>query len=359
MLQAVRMAQKVGPRLAECSLLQRPLPSKLITQSQDRRMQHTIRNATPNDFPAIAALLTAVFTHDKIPIVQTVEEVEEDFSGDSCRLDHDVMVVEVGSQIAGIAYTIFLPSETKEERCYVFGGVLPDFRKNGVGTALMTWAVKHGEQLLQSTGRTIPKFLRAHVSRLNESAAKLFAQFQLHPVRFEEDLIIDLDSIHAPQPAANYSIIPWSNSRNAEAHSVKDLAFRDHWGSTPTSDENWEILVTGSTARTEHSFFAVAPADKIIGLLLTHRYESDDELLGKKIGWIDKLCTLSEFRNQAVAKNLIAHALAKYKAIGLTHAALTVDTQNPTGAHGLYSKLGFEFFRGSTTFERQIPRAPN
>jgi len=353
------MAQKVGPRLAECSLLQRPLPSKLITQSQDRRMQHTIRNATPNDFPAIAALLTAVFTHDKIPIVQTVEEVEEDFSGDSCRLDHDVMVVEVGSQIAGIAYTIFLPSETKEERCYVFGGVLPDFRKNGVGTALMTWAVKHGEQLLQSTGRTIPKFLRAHVSRLNESAAKLFAQFQLHPVRFEEDLIIDLDSIHAPQPAANYSIIPWSNSRNAEAHSVKDLAFRDHWGSTPTSDENWEKLVTGSTARTEHSFFAVAPADKIVGLLLTHRYESDDELLGKKIGWIDKLCTLSEFRNQAVAKNLIAHALAKYKAIGLTHAALTVDTQNPTGAHGLYSKLGFEFFRGSTTFERQIPRAPN
>lgn len=322
-------------------------------------MQHTIRNATPNDLPAIAALLTAVFTHDKIPIVQTVEEVEEEFSGDSCRLDHDVMVVEVGSQIAGIAYTIFLPSETKEERCYVFGGVLPDFRKNGVGTALMTWAVKHGEQLLQSTGRTIPKFLRAQVSRLNESAAKLFAQFQLQPVRFEEDLIIDLDSIHAPQPAANYSIIPWSNSRNAEAHSVKDLAFRDHWGSTPTSDENWEKLVTGSTARTEHSFFAVAPADKIIGLLLTHRYESDDELLGKKIGWIDKLCTLSEFRNQAVAKNLIAHALAKYKAIGLTHAALTVDTQNPTGAHGLYSKLGFEFFRGSTTFERQIPRAPN
>ncbi|NBO56150.1 MAG: GNAT family N-acetyltransferase, partial [Actinobacteria bacterium] len=175
----------------------------------------------------------------------------------------------------------------------------------------------------------------------------------------EEDLIIDLASIPAPQPTANYSIIPWSNSRNAEAHSVKDLAFRDHWGSTPTSDENWEKLVTGSTARTEHSFFAVAPADKIVGLLLTHRYESDDELLGKKIGWIDKLCTLSEFRNQAVAKNLIAHALAKYKAIGLTHAALTVDTQNPTGAHGLYSKLGFEFFRGSTTFERQIPRAPN
>jgi ribosomal protein S18 acetylase RimI-like enzyme len=264
------------------------------------------------------------------------------------------MVVEVSSKIVGLAYTIFLPSETKEERCYIFGGVLPEFRQSGIGTALMSWAIKHGEQLLHSTGRTIPKFLRTHVSQLNDSAANLFAQFDLHPVRFEEDLIIDLASIPAPQPTANYSITPWSASRNAEAHAVKDLAFRDHWGSTPTSDENWETLVTGSTARPEHSFFAISPADKIVGLLLTHRYESDDELLGKKIGWIDKLCTLSEFRNQAVAKNLITHALAKYKALGLTHAALSVDTQNPTGAHGLYTKLGFKFFRGRTTFERQL-----
>ncbi|MGA1070975.1 MAG: GNAT family N-acetyltransferase, partial [Ilumatobacteraceae bacterium] len=161
-------------------------------------MQHTLRNATPNDLPAIAALLTAVFTHDKIPIVQTVEEVEEELSGDSCRLETDVMVVEVDAQIVGIAYTLFLPSETKEERCYILGGVLPDFRKNGVGNALMSWAVEHGEQLLQSTGRTIPKFLRTHVSRLNKSAAKLFSQFHLQPVRFEDDLIINLTSIPAP-----------------------------------------------------------------------------------------------------------------------------------------------------------------
>ena len=332
---------------------------------KEKRLQHSLRHATSADLPSLAELLTNVFTHDQVPIVQTAKELEEEFSGDSCRLDHDVMIVEVSSKIVGLAYTIFLPSETKEERCYIFGGVLPEFRQSGIGTALMSWAVKHGEQLLHSTGRTIPKFLRTHVSQLNDSAAKLFAQFELHPVRFEEDLIIDLALIPAPQPTANYSITPWSASRNAEAHAVKDLAFRDHWGSTPTSDENWETLVTGSTARPEHSFFAIAPAtpktpaapaeNKIVGLLLTHRYESDDVLLGKKIGWIDKLCTLSEFRNQAVAKNLIAHALAKYKALGLTHAALSVDTQNPTGAHGLYSKLGFKFFRGTTTFERQSP----
>ncbi|MFM8777719.1 MAG: GNAT family N-acetyltransferase [Acidimicrobiaceae bacterium] len=322
---------------------------------KEKHLQHSLRHATAADLPPLADLLTNVFTHDQIPIVQTAEELEEDFATESSRLDQDVMVIEIGAKIVGLAYTVFLPSETKEERCYICGGVLPEFRQSGIGTALMSWAVEHGEQLLQSTGRTIPKFLRTHVSQLNDSAAKLFTQFNMKSVRFEEDLIIDLTSIPAPQPTANYSITPWSTSRNAEAHTVKDLAFRDHWGSTPTSQEHWQQLVHGSTARPEHSFFAISPADKIIGLLLTHRYESDDDLLGKKIGWIDKLCTLSEFRNQAVARNLIAHALAKYKDLGLTHAALTVDTQNPTGAYGLYTKLGFKFFRGATTFERQIP----
>ena len=323
-----------------------------------KSVPHNLRHATVADLPALADLLTKVFTHDAIPIVQTVEELEEELFGESCRLEHDVMVVEIGSQIAGVTYTYFLPSETKEERCYVFGGVSPEFREQGVGAALMTWAVKHGEDLLQSTGRTLPKFLRTEVSQLNDSAARLFARFAMLPVRYDEDLILDLDT-PAPAPLtqlAPYSIVPWSASRNAEARTVKNLAFQDHWGSTPTSEENWQQLVGGTTARLEHSFFAVAPADKIIGLLLTHRYESDDELLGKKIAWVDKLGTLAEYRNQSVAKNLIAAALAKYKSLGLTHAALTVDTQNPTGAYGLYSALGFKFFRGKTTFERQISR---
>ncbi|NCV87103.1 MAG: GNAT family N-acetyltransferase [Oxalobacteraceae bacterium] len=342
-------------------------------------MQHKLRHATSADLPALAELLTKIFTHDQIPIVQTAEELEEEFSTESSRIDHDVMVVEINSKIVGLAYTVFLPSEIKEERCYIFGGVSPESRQLGVGAALMSWAVDHGEKLLQSTGRTLPKFLRSEVSQSNDSAARLFARFAMKPVRYEEDLIFDLAELtpaptHAPSPApapapltqphANYSIIPWATERNSEALIVKNLAFHDHWGSTPTSQEHWQQLVHGSTGRPEDSFFAVTPAssnpsapnpaDKIIGLLLTHRHASDDDLLGKKIAWVDKLCTLAEYRNQSVAKNLIAAALAKYKSLGLTHAALTVDTQNPTGAYGLYSAIGFKFFRGKTTFERQL-----
>jgi ribosomal protein S18 acetylase RimI-like enzyme len=313
-----------------------------------------LRAARIEDLESIAGLLTAVFGYDGIPIVQTAVELEEEFVAPCCTIENDVMVVQLEEKIIGVAWTYFLPSESKEERCYIFGGVLPEFRQQGVGTELMTWAVQHGESLLRGTGRMLPKYLRTDVSQQNESAARLFGHFEMKAVRFEEDLIRDLANLSEENKNPKYSIIPWDSARNDEARNVKNLAFQDHWGSTPTSSELWLQMVNGSTARLDHSFFAVNQQQEIVGLLLTHRYESDDELLEKRIGWIDKLATLAEHRKQSIAKNLIARALHSYTEDGLTHAALSVDTQNPTGAYGLYASLGFELYRGAVTFERRI-----
>ena len=321
--------------------------------------QYSMRVAQSVDIANIAGLLTAVFGHDGIPIVQTATELEEEFVAPCCTIENDVMVAQLEGKLIGVAYTYFLPSESKEERCYIFGGVLPEFRQQGVGEKLMMWAIQHAESLLQSTGRTLPKYLRASVSQQNESAARLFARFQMKAVRFEEDLIRDLVNLPEENKNPKYSIVPWDSARNEEARIVKNLAFQDHWGSTPNSSELWLQMVNGSTARLDHSFFAVNQQQEIVGLLLTHRYESDDELLGKRIGWIDKLATLTEHRKQSIAKNLITHALHSYTEDGLTHAALSVDTQNPTGAYGLYASLGFELYRGTVTFERQINPVPS
>lgn len=310
-----------------------------------------LRCATQQDIEGIASLLSSVFLYDGIPIVQTAEEIEEEFVAPHCTIEHDVMVVECEGALAGVAYTYFLPSETKEERCYIFGGVLPQFRGRGFGSMLMYWAAKHAEDLLNSTGRTLPKFIRADVSQQNESAARLFAKMGMRAVRYEEDLIRSLENIPEIRVPSEYTITTWDMARNEEARTVKNLAFDDHWGSTPTSREMWLQLTQGSTARIGHSFFALNQKNEIVGLLLTHRFESDDELLGMKIGWIDKLATLAEHRKQSIGKNLLQHALSSYLSDGLTHAALTVDTQNPTGAYGLYESIGFSFFRGKVTFE--------
>jgi len=174
------------------------------------------------------------------------------------------------------------------------------------------------------------------------------------PVRWNDDLIIDLNNSPDVFTATGYSIVPWDTSRDEEARIAKNRAFMDHWGSTPTNEEGWQQLVHSSTAQLDKSFFALDQNEKIVGVLLSHRYESDDEVLGKRIGWIDKLATLSEHRKKSVGKSLITHALAAYKRDGLTHGALDVDTENPTGAYGLYTAVGFSTFRGKVTYERKV-----
>jgi mycothiol synthase len=333
---------------------------RLLNQRSARNLSKPfLRAARIEDLESIAGLLTAVFAYDGIPIVQTAVELEEEFVAPCCTIENDVMVVQLEEKLIGVAYTYFLPSESKEERCYVFGGVLPEFRQQGVGTELMTWAVQHGESLLRATGRTLPKYLRTDVSQQNESAARLFAKFGMKPVRFEEDMIRELNNLPEVNVNQKYVIAPWDLARNEEARNVKNIAFQDHWGSTPTSSEHWLQMVNGSTARLDHSFFAVNQQQEIVGLLLTHRYESDDELLGKRIGWIDKLATLAEHRKQSIAKNLITHAWHSYAKDGFTHAALTVDTENPTGAYGLYASLGFQLYRGKITHELQVDPVPS
>ena len=317
-------------------------------------IQFQLRQATHSDLPAIAALLSESLSFDGLTIVQTAEELEEEFGGPYCFLDQDVMVAEYESCIIGVGYTYFLPSETKEERCYTFGTTKPEFRGNGVGTAVMQWATEHGESLLRSTKRTLPKYLRSDMSASNSTAGSLFQGFKMNPVRWNDDLIIDLANSPEVFTATEYSIVPWDSSRDEEARVVKNLAFMDHWGSTPTSEEGWKQLVHGSTAQRDQSFFALDSNNNIVGLLLSHRYESDDEVLGKRIGWIDKLATLAEHRKKSIGKSLITHALAAYQRDGLTHAALDVDTENPTGAYGLYTAVGFSTFRGKVTYERKV-----
>ena len=317
-------------------------------------IQFQLRQATHSDLPEIAALISEGLSFDGLTIVQTAEELEEEFSGPHCFLEQDVMVAEYESHIIGVGYTYFLPSDTKEERCYTFGTVKPSYRRKGVGTEILKWTTERAEKLLRSTNRTIPKYLRSDVSTSNTSADFLFQKFNMRPVRWNEDLILDLNQSPEILPSPGYCVIPWDTSRDEEARIVKNRAFMDHWGSTPTGEEGWEQLVHGSTARLDQSFFALDSDNNIVGLLLSHRYESDDEVLGKRIGWIDKLATLSEHRGKAIGRSLITHALAAYRRDGLTHAALDVDTENPTGAYGLYTAVGFSTFRGKVTYERII-----
>ncbi|MFM8903241.1 MAG: GNAT family N-acetyltransferase, partial [Actinomycetota bacterium] len=219
-------------------------------------------------------------------------------------------------------------------------------------------------------GNDLPKYLRVGEPRVNTSAIRLFERFGLESVRYFADLRADL-SVPTPArhtaaatpaaatpaaatPAApGFHIIPWDLARNEEARHVKNAAFMDHWGSTPTPPDWWATQTSGFGSCVDWSYFAVNDDDQIIGHLITHRFENDDALLGAKYAWIDNIGTLAEYRGRGIATQLIT-ALARYRAEGMQFAALGVDSANPTGAYRLYESLGFRLWREFVTYQRVV-----
>jgi ribosomal protein S18 acetylase RimI-like enzyme len=62
--------------------------------------------------------------------------------------------------------------------------------------------------------------------------------------------------------------------------------------------------------------------------------------LQARVGWIHNLAVASEARGQGLGRRLIEHALAQFRAAGMTIAKIETLEQNAVGRH-LYPSVGF------------------
>jgi mycothiol synthase len=315
---------------------------------------HELRHLTPDDLDEVCALHNAAHRHDRSPVVVEVEEFSEELDDEHVVFASDTLAAEVDGRLVAYAYTYHLPSEEREERCYVFGKVHPAHRRMGVGTALMQWGIRRATEQLLSSGRALPAYVRVDVSDDITDAHRLFAALGMTPVRYMDELLRPLTDLPPLSTVDGITIAPWPDDRDEEIRAEKNVAFEDHWGSTPTSAHHWEQMVRGYGARPDLSFVAFDGDGRVVGHCLNKRYEADDDLLGRRDGWIDNLGTLPQWRGRGIASALIATSLHAFAAEGLTHASIGVDSENPSGAAQLYRALGFQPNRRSITHELRV-----
>src|SRR5262245_4331380 len=87
-------------------------------------------------------------------------------------------------------------------------------------------------------------------------------------------------------------------------------------------------------ARDPAGVFVAEHEGKVVGYVTTWQ----DRAAG--IGHIPNLAIDPSFRNQGLGRQLLEHALAHFRAAGLTHAKIETLAQNAVGNH-LYPSLGF------------------
>ena len=127
-----------------------------------------------------------------------------------------------------------------------------------------------------------------------------------------------------------------------EAHNT---AFLDHPNFTPWTDTMWKQWVTDSRSfRPGLSYLVVDPAqdDRIVAYVQTNEYDAYFTATGRREAYVGKVGTLREYRGRGIASTLLGHCLHAYRDAGYDEASLDVDSENPTGALGVYRRAGFE-----------------
>jgi mycothiol synthase len=322
-------------------------------------MDLTWRPLAEKDIPAWAELLRAVEAADRMDEHYSEEDLAEEFAAPGFDSRRGSLAAFDGPDMVAGATLRFGPSplDAPTHRMPYDGYVHPAYRGRGLGTRLLAWAPDAARALHAEHHPHLPLDLNAGHGARNEAAAELIARQGFTPNRYYNLMKRDLGPDLPPVPALDgIAVLPYAAERDEETRAVKNAAFRDHWGSTPWSAELWRSRFTESASfRPDLSFIAVDQAsDRVVGMVITKYYAAETEATGRRDAYVDNLGTLRDARGRGVGGALLAAVLHEARARGFDSASLGVDTQNPTGALGVYERAGLHVYNTWISYSKRL-----
>lgn len=313
------------------------------------------RPLTPQDVPALTRLVTRIEEADAEPFRTSQDEVDEKFEGGWKDHARDTLAgVDADGELRAWAQVNQPPGDTTVVRAYLDGGVDPAWRGRGIGREVLAWEIDRARQLLAATGKDVPGRIGGFASEQATATIALLQAGGLTPIRVYSEmrrpLGTDLPDVAAPD---GVRIVPWSQDRDDDVLAAHNEAFASHWGSEPQTVESWRA--GRSQFAPAWSLLAVDDAtDEVAGYLLSGRYEQDWELAGHSSGYVELLGVRPAWRRRGIAPALLAAVMARLAQDGIEYAEIGVDTENLSGALGLYTALGFAPFHRSSLYTIEL-----
>lgn len=303
------------------------------------------RAATPEDVDAVWAVVTAMDALDHPNYLTTREEVAEELGYSFVDLERDTLLAETeDGRVVAVGIVVEPPGKETLVREFVNGGVHPSFTGHGIGRELLAWQLARAEQKLAASEARLPGWIVGYADERAPQRERLLRAGGLQPVRYFLGLERSLaEPVPEVRPAEGVRIVPYASALSEAVHRARDEAFGDHWGSQPMSDEQWEAFL-GGTFRADLSFVALAAGaegDEVAGFVLSQVNEEDWTAQGFSGAYVAALGTTRAHRGRRIAPALLSRTLGACAEHGWERVTLDVDAENPTGALGLYTRLGF------------------
>jgi len=317
------------------------------------------RNRT--DFDRMVDVFHAARAVDRAGWELTPELLEADIRGLGHRPEDTVVLAEAGDRVVGFVRVFDFGRAPDEGRQLMHSGhVDPAWRGRGIGTALL--AAAHRELLRIRTVHPDPAGTTAGfhcwVFDRNVSTHRFVESKSYRKLRYVIEMARSLDSLPEIELPAGLVTRPVTEADRLPVVRALDAAMHDHRG-WPAMDDRMLLEFVNHPMRGQLEVWQVAWAgDRVVGGVLGFIDESENEARSRLRGWTESIFTVRDWRNRGVASAMLARSLRYMRDRGMTEAALTVDTDSPTGAVALYERHGFRETERLTVFRQDLEPAP-
>ena len=313
----------------------------------------TWRAPRKEDAAGIVVLQDAVFEVDD-GWREVESEVLDRWKSDYCVVDQDSLIAvnDEGDVVASV--WSYVPSVAESKwRGFHDNYVRPDYRSPLMQEFVLEWWEARCRQRFARKDDGLPRFLWRDAYDWQEDKISFLEAHGYEPLRYYDELLADLSAPVTERSLPDgLSIMSWESAPLDDSHSVHNEAFADHWGSQPQSETSWAQNVNDFSLPS--ASFVAYDGETPVAYLMAAAYPLDFDDKGRREAWIEGLGTLRAYRRKGIGSALVTSAMAEFASMGMEFAVLGVDSENPTGAYGVYQSLGFVPDRRSIAYIKDV-----
>jgi ribosomal protein S18 acetylase RimI-like enzyme len=311
-------------------------------------MELTSRTYLPSDAPALCELANRIDEHGgghgrwTPDTMRSVVDAKIGEPGSDTRLvfapDGALVASALVPTPPGGGFRVNLP-----------GGVHPRWRSRGLGRELLGWQLARAAEIHRAVAPGARWEVHADSMLGDEDALRLYRRFGLTAGRYWIDMAAATATAPALAVPDGLRLVAYAPAYEQALHAVHTEVFEEHWGYQRRELAEWVKVSVGlDIFRPDLSAVALDGAS-IAGYLLCY----DDADPGRL--YLGQLGVRRSWRRRGVAGALLAHALRAAGEAGKPRAGLEVDAANPTGAVGLYERVGFTVETRAVTYVSPLP----
>jgi GNAT superfamily N-acetyltransferase len=323
---------------------------------------YTWRPLQKADLPSLFDLRLAVGQADAQQVNGTFEDMQTQFDDPwSDPALYSLGAFTADGQAVATARTFMNPAPEAEAHCYLDVDVHPAHRGHGLEDFVLDWGEANGRQrLLAMPARHLPGQIMHGVEDKMTSDIARVERHGFTPNRYFYRMRRDIrPEVGQPIPEValpeGLTLRTYTPDLSAAFQAAFDEAFRDHWNYEPITPDDWEMFFLKRSSFRPDLTFVVMEGNEIAAFSFNTVGPEENARNNIQEGWVAELGTRRPWRKRGLATALLCATMRAFRAEGLDYTTLGVDTQNPTGALGVYERVGFVPVKRYISFAKTIP----